>query len=111
MFFQQASAYVFKRKDAGSIDPTAEQRRDFFHQRVGFSDDEGHSINGEHPDGGVSHQRHVFFSKRIQGGIDNLHAPSGQAADGKIFLKLVFFHAFIVRSMAKFILCLAFLLE
>lgn len=92
MFFEQPAAEIFKRKNAGSVDPSAKEQGEFLQQGIDFPDDRSHSVNREHPDRGVPGQRQIFFAERSQRSENNLHTPSRQTADGKVFFKGMFFH-------------------
>ena len=48
------------------------------------SDTGSHTVDGEHPQGGLTDQTAVVSCEGACGGEQNFHAPAGQSADEKI---------------------------
>ena len=61
MFAQQTTTEILKGKDSDAIDESTEKCGEIFNELINRTDAECHTVNREHPDGGLPDESTIFF--------------------------------------------------
>lgn len=84
-FLQKRAGKVLHAEDTVHIDQ-ASGKKIFPLEKSGDGTDQGgHAVNGEHPDGGLSHKLKFPAAEGVQTGPEDLQTPACDAAFQKIF--------------------------
>ena len=82
-FFQQTSGDEFREKNGTGIDAPPKQRPFFSNPAGDGSQKSGHSIDGKHPDRGVTYELHLSPLKGFEARPEDFQAPADKSAEDK----------------------------
>ena len=82
---QQTAADVFPGKNGQGIGESPYKDRVILQQPVRKKQETAHSVNGKHPDGGLSNQPPVPAAKALEGGKQDFGKPAGGTTIKKVF--------------------------
>ena len=82
---EEASGRIFCKENTDGVKAPTYKGRKMLDPSADRREQACHSVDGEHPDGGMSHQLHLPPLERFQSRPEDFQTPAHQAAENKSF--------------------------